>query len=163
MAADDYEDIPDIESLDDAELAALIRQELDDYPALDADRIELRVEGGRVLLSGRVGTERELQEFEHVLTDVIGIREVENDLVVDELVRQDNPEAADLAAAEHALDKGPTGAGADRTSDTAEHLMTDTAGEQFGTDDVSEAVERGYSYQPPTGPTQEGTRSREDH
>jgi hypothetical protein len=163
MAADDYEDIPDIESLDDAELDALIRQELNDYPDLDADLIDIRVEAGRVTLSGRVGTERELQEFEHVLTDVIGVREVENEIVIDELVRQDNPEAADVAAAEHALEKGPTGAGADRTTETAEHLMQDTAGEQYGTDDVSEAVERGYAYEPPTGLIQEGTRSRENH
>jgi hypothetical protein len=163
MAAHDYEDIPDIDSLDDEELGALIRQEYGEYPELDADLIDIRVEGGRVTLSGRVGTERELQEFEHVLTDVIGVREVENELVVDELVRQDNPEAADLAAAELAQEKGPTGAGADRTSETAEHLMRDTAGEQFGTDDVAEAVERGYAYHPPTGPIQEGTRSRENH
>jgi hypothetical protein len=163
MAAEDYEDIPDIDSLDDEELGALIRQELSDYPELDVDLIEIAVAGGRVTLTGRVGTERELQEFEHVLTDVIGIREVENELVIDELVRQDNPEAADVAATELALDKGPTGAGADRTSETAEHLMRDTAGEQYGTDDVGEAVERGYAYQPPTGPIQEGTRSRENH
>jgi hypothetical protein len=39
----------------------------------------------------------------------------------------------------------------------------DTAAEQFGTDDVTEAIERGYSYEAPHGPIQEGTESREEH
>src|SRR5690606_29904456 len=107
--AEDYEDVDDLESLDDGELRDLIMERLADYPALDTDLVDVRVEGGRVTLSGRVGTERELQEFEHVLTDVIGVPHVENEIVIDELVRADYPEAADEAAEVHALDKGPTG------------------------------------------------------
>jgi hypothetical protein len=162
MAAD-YEDLPDIDSLNDDELRALIEEQLQDYPELDTDLIELQVADGRVTLTGRVGTEGELQQFEAVLTDVIGIRDVANDLVIDELVRADYSEEADVANAQLASDKGSTGAGADRTEDSAEHLMQDTAGEQYGTDDVSEAVERGYAYDPPDRPIQEGSRSRENH
>ncbi|MGH7505435.1 MAG: BON domain-containing protein [Longimicrobiales bacterium] len=161
--AEDYEDIDDLESLEDGELRDLILERLNDYPALDTDLVEVAVADGRVTLSGRVGTERELQEFEHVLTDVIGVTRVENGIVVDELVRAEYPEPADEAAEVHAADKGPTGAGADRTEDSAEHLMRDTAAEQFGTDSVSEAVERGYAYDPPDQPIQEGTDSRENH
>ena len=37
-------------------------------------------------------------------------------------------------------------------------------GEQLhGTGNVSEAIERGYSYNPPTEPLQEGSEAREDH
>jgi hypothetical protein len=161
--AEDYEDINDIESLDDDELRDLIAERLEDYPDLDTDLVEVEVRAGRVTLSGRVGTERELQQFEQIISDVIGVPIVTNDLVVDELVRADYDDAADVAAEQHAASKGPTGAGADRTEDSAEHLMRDTAAEQFGTDDVSEAVERGYAYDPPDRPTQEGIRSRENH
>jgi phage terminase small subunit len=160
---EDYEDISDIETLTDHELRALIVEQLEDYPELDTDQVEVQVEEGRVTLTGRVGTEREQQEFEAIVTDVIGVRDVFNELVVDALVRADYSEAADVAAAQHAADKGPTGAGADRTEDSAEHLMQDTAAELFGTNDVSEAVERGYAYDPPDRPIQEGTRSRENH
>lgn len=161
--AEDYENLPDIDSLSDDELRALIEEQLGDYPELDLDLIELQVADGRVTLTGRVGTERELQQFEAVLTDVIGIRDVENELVIDELVRSDYSEAADVASAQLASDKGSTGGGADRTEDSAEHLMQDTAGEQYGTDDVREAIERGYAYDPPDRPIQEGSRSRENH
>jgi hypothetical protein len=161
--AEDYEDIPDIDSLNDDELRALIEEQLQDYPELDTDLVEFRVADGRVTLTGRVGTERELQQFEAVLTDVIGLRDVENELVIDELVRADYSEAADEASAQLAAEKGSTGGGADRTEDSAEHLMQDTAAEQYGTDDMREAIERGYAYDPPDRPIQEGTRSRENH
>jgi hypothetical protein len=161
--ADDYEDLPDIDSLNDDELRALIEEQLQDYPDLDTDLVEVEVADGRVRLTGRVGTEGELQQFEAVLTDVIGVRDVENELVIDELVRADYSEAADVASAQLASDKGPTGGGADRTEDSAEHLMQDTAAEQFGTNDMREAIERGYAYDPPDRPIQEGTRSRENH
>jgi hypothetical protein len=161
--ARDYENIDDLESLPDDELRAVIVERLSEYPELDVDLVDVRVEDGQITLSGRVGTEGELQQFEHVVTDVLGLTAVSNEIVVDELVRADYPEAADEAAVQRAMDEGPTGGHADRTSDTADHLLVDTAAEQFGTDDVGEAIERGYSYEPPTGPIQEGTESRETH
>ena len=83
----DYEDVDDIETMDDEELRDRILEEFEDYGDLDPDLVEVRVERGRVTLSGRVGTERELQQFEHVVTDVLGVRDVSNEIVVDELVR----------------------------------------------------------------------------
>ena len=53
--------------------------------------------------------------------------------------------------------------GANRTEDSAEHLLRDTASELLGTGDMREAIERGYSYNPPTEPIQEGSSSKEDH
>lgn len=160
--ADDYEDFYDIDSLTDPELEALVREELDEYPDLDASGLDITVSQGRVTVSGRVGTEAEYQQIEHVLTDVIGVP-VENEMVIDELRRHEQPLAADEANAQvYASGRGGRG-GADRTDDSAEHLLVDTGAEQFGTNDVGEAVERGYSYNPADTPTQEGTWSKEDH
>ncbi len=159
----DYEDVDGLHAMDDGELRERIVEELEDYPELDLDLVDVQVEDGFVTLTGRVGTERELQEFEHIVTDVLGISDVSNEIVVDELVRADYPEAADDAAIQHAFEQGSRGGGADRTEDTAEHLLTDTAAEQFGTDDLGEAIERGYTYNPPDHPIQEGSESRELH
>jgi hypothetical protein len=159
--ADDYEDFYDIESMTDEELEALVREQLGEHPDIDPAGLELAVSNGRVTLEGRIGTEAELQIIEHVLTDVIGVQ-VSNDLVVDELVRQEQPEGADVANA-RIYSRGQARGGADRTEDSAEHMLRDTAAEQYGTDDMGEAIERGHSYNPPDTPVQEGTRSRENH
>lgn len=159
--ADDYEDIYDLESMTDEEVEALVREQLEGHPDIDAAGLDLSVADGLVTLEGRIGTEAELQIIEHVLTDVIGV-EISNDLVVDELTRQEQPEGADAANA-RVYSKGAARGGADRTEDSAEHMLTDTAAEQYGTDDMGEAIERGHSYNPPDTPVQEGTRSREEH
>ena len=162
--AQDYEGIHDIESMDDGEIRELVEQELSETPDIDPDDVTVRVTEGRVTLEGRVGTEAELQAAEHVVTDLLGIKDVRNNLVVDELRRGEQSEAADFAAGDRSgrADAGSTAPG-DRTSDTAEHLMNNTAGEQFGTSDVSEAISEGLSYNPPDNPVQEGSWSRENH
>jgi hypothetical protein len=159
--ADDFENVYDLESLTDEDLQALVRQELAEYPDIDTDRLEIRAQDGQVTIGGRVGTEAEYQQIEHVLTDVIGVATT-NEMVVDALVRQTQPEAADEANMQ-VYSGGSGRGGADRTEDSAEHLLQDTAAEQFGTDDMSEAIDRGQSYNPPDAPVQEGTWSREDH
>jgi hypothetical protein len=159
--ADDYEDIYDIESMTDEEIGALVRDQLREHPDLDASGLDLSVSDGRVTLAGRIGTEAELQALEQLLTDVIGV-EVRNDLVVDDLVRQEQPEAADAANA-RIYGPGSARGGADRTEDSAEHLLNDTAADQYGTNDMGEAIERGQSYNPPETPVQGGTRNRENH
>ena len=160
----DFEGMYDVDSMDDGELKALIEQELAEHPDLGNDDVAIEVSSGRVRIEGRVGSEVEYQAIEHVITDLVGIKEVTNDLVVDALHRDEQPEAADDAAGARAArgDAGSDGAG-DRTSDEAQHLLQDTAGEQFGTSDMGEAIEQGYSYHPPDNPVQEGTWSRENH
>jgi hypothetical protein len=154
--AGDYEDFHDLDNLTDEELTQLVREEREDYPDVDPAGLEIRVSGGRVTLGGRVGTEAEYQVIEQVLTDVIGIADVTNELVVDPLTRSEQSEAADEANAQvYGTPRGQRG-GANRTEDSAAHLLDDTAAEQYGTSDPSEAVERGYSYNPPTRPVQEG-------
>lgn len=159
----DFEDATSREALTDEELGSLIGAQFSDYQHLDTDLVDVHVEAGRVTLSGRVGTEREYQQFEHVVTDVLGIRAVSNEIVVDELVRKQLSEEPEVAAAEHAAEEGSQSGSADRTSDTADHLLDDTAAEQFGTRDSSAAIERGQAYEPPSHPIQEGTESREQH
>jgi hypothetical protein len=162
--ARDYEDLHDIDALDDRELHDLIRQEMEDMPELDPDDVEVHVADGAVTLAGRVGTEQELQQVEALVADVLGIRNYRNELVVDELVRGEAPAAADVAVEERPIDVetqlGDTG---DRTSDTADHLIEDLEAESHGTQDPGKATERGLSYEPPTRPVQEGHRSAEDH
>jgi len=155
----DYEDLYDIENMSDDELRQLVLDELLGYPDVDVDYIEVSVRNGAVTLSGRVGTEQDLQRAEAVVTDVLGIENITNELVVDELVRAELDEAADDAHAQELETALSAGA---RTSDEASHLMENLDAEQFGTGDPQEAIERGTSYEPPDTPPQVGT-SRENH
>lgn len=160
--ARDFEDFYDIENMTDEELRILVREELDEYPDLDASGLDIAVRNGRVRVSGRVGTEAEYQQVEHILTDVLGV-ETRNEMVVDELTRIEQPAAADEANMRvYARPRGRRG-GADRTEDTSAHLLDDTGADQFGTADMGEAVERGYSWNPPDTPIQEGIENRENH
>lgn len=161
--ADDYENIFDLENMDDDELRELVYQEFREVPEIDPDLVDVVVEAGAVRVSGRVGTEQELQQVEHVLTDILGISRVSNDLVVDELVRAEAPEAADEEAAQDAGSDPLLGDGARRTEDSAKHLVSDPAAELYGTRDPQEAIGSGTTYDPPDRPVQEGTWSRENH
>jgi hypothetical protein len=160
MAGDDFYDL---ENMTDDELEALVREQLDEQPDLDPAGLEITASEGRVTIGGRIGTEAEYQAIERVLTDIIGIADVTNELLVDALTRVQQDDAADVANAElYDRPRGQRG-GADRTEDTAAHLLDDTGAEQYGTNDVGEAVERGYSYNPPDKPIQEGHWNKEDH
>jgi osmotically-inducible protein OsmY len=97
MATDDFQDIYDIDNLGDDDLKDLVLQELREYPEIDVDLIEVQVREGAIRLSGRVGTEQEVQQVEHVITDLLGVGQVANELVVDELVRGARSEGADDA------------------------------------------------------------------
>ena len=113
MAAD-YEDTFDLDDLNDQELRDLVRAQLDEYDTIDADNILVRVNDGEVVLSGRVGTGEEKEVAEQILTDVIGISRYRNELFVDELRRDEEPEAADDAIADaHSRGEDQLGGGAD--------------------------------------------------
>src|SRR5690606_39732453 len=117
--ADDYEDTFDLDDLSDQQLQQLVRSQREDYDTLDADNILVKVRGGEVRLSGRVGTGSEREIADHILSDVIGLTNFRNDLVVDEVRRDEEPEAADDAIAD-AQDRGEDqlGGDADMTTDT---------------------------------------------
>ena len=153
--AHDFENLHDIESLDDGELRELVRAHLSDTGGLDVDNITVRVTDGVVHLIGRVGTDGERRIAERAVTDGLGISRLSNDLVVDQLRRSEAPddaeEANELESTGDLLGDPP-----EQTSDTTEHLLEDEDGQLFGTGDVGEAIEEGVSYSPPDSPTPEG-------
>jgi hypothetical protein len=153
----DYEDIDEIDELSDGELRALVRDRLEEQVAFDPSDVDISVRGGVVRLSGRVGTEEELRIVEHVVTDVIGIKEVKNDLLVDPIRRAESPEAIDEHLADEELHEGILlGDRPGQEDPEAEHLQEDIRAEMFGTTDVHESIEEGIPWNPPDGPTPEG-------
>src|SRR5690625_3725493 len=91
----DFEDLYDLENLDDDQIHDLIIEELEEYGDIDVDLLEIDVLDGFVTLSGQVGTEYELQVVENVLTDILGIANYSNEIVIGGLVRFEQSEAAD--------------------------------------------------------------------
>jgi hypothetical protein len=155
--AHDYEDIHNIDQLDDGELRDLVREQLAAHNALDIDDITIQVDEGLITLSGRVGTDGERRIADHVLTDVLGIQEFTNDLVIDPLRRAESPIEMDAHLAEEERTAGLLlGDRAVPLNDEAEHLADAPETELAGTTDLQSAIERGASWNPPEGPTPEG-------
>jgi hypothetical protein len=155
--AQDFENTEDLEDLSDGELRALVRDRLEEQLAFDPDDVSIAVKDGVVRLSGRVGTEEELRIVEHVVTDVIGIQTVENNIVVDAIRRAESPVAID----EHLVDEDEhagllLGDRSRNEGPEAEHLQENLRSELFGTTDVQEAIEGAIPWTPPDGPTPEG-------
>ena len=177
--ADDYDNTDDLENLTDDELKTYIESELGSQGSIDARDVTVRVTAGAVSLEGRVGTEEELRIIDHVITDVIGLSDLNNELVVDDLRRAESPEAID----EHLVDESERGSImlGDRSlpfSPEAEHLGSasdveatlreqgladvDLGDSGEGTHDVSRAIEGGEPWIPPESPTPEGVSGQED-
>ena len=157
--AHDYENLHDIEQLDDRELRDLVREQLSEHGALDIDDITVTAVQNRITLAGRVGTESEKRIAEHVLTDVLGVKDYVNELMVDPIRRGESPVAID----EHLADE-------DRRSGTllgdvpvplspeAEHLAADFHHDLAGTTDYKQVMDDGMTWNPPDTPTPEGLR-----
>jgi hypothetical protein len=158
MAHDrDYENIHDIEQLDDRELRDLVREQLAAHSGLDIDDISVTAAQGSVTLAGRVGTEGEKRVAEHVLTDVLGITSFTNDLVIDPIRRAESPVDIDEHLADEDARAGTLlGDRAVPLSPEAEHLADAVESELGGTTDLQNAIERGIGWNPPEGPTPEG-------
>jgi hypothetical protein len=157
----DYEDMSSIEDMDDDELKEFIIDRLSEHNGLDTDDIEVEVENGMVRLSGRVGTEAELRMAEHVLTDVVGVTEIDNELVVDALRRPSTPMDIDDHDNEQEDVEGLLlGDRPPQDSDEV-HLARgdeDLNERLYGTTDVQNAIAHGTAYIPPESPTPEGMR-----
>lgn len=158
--ARDFENVDGLDDLSDRELRDLVRARLEEHNGLDIDDITVRAADGEVILEGRVGTDAERQIAEHVITDVIGITSVRNNLVVDAIRRAESP----LAIDEHLAEEHRTGGLVlgDRPvplSPEAEHLADDAEAELSGTTDVGKAIAEGTAWIPPEAPTQEGIDS----
>jgi hypothetical protein len=155
----DYEDMSSIEDMDDDELKDFVLDRLSEHEGLDADDIEVDVENGMVRLSGRVGTEAELRIAEHVLTDVVGVPEVDNELVVDAIRRATAPMDVEDETNEEDDTRGLM-LGEQPEQDTDEVIQArgdeDLDERMFGTTDVQESIAHGTAYIPPDSPTPEG-------
>jgi hypothetical protein len=155
----DFEDIFDLDDLSDQELRGLVRQELAKHDGIDADSIVVHVEAGLVRLSGRVGTDGERQIADHLLSDVIGLTNYENELVVDQIRRDEASEDAEEAASDRAEGSGePLGRPRSTTNDADDEDELDAR--LYGTHDVQAAIEQGTAWVPPEAPTQEGYSKR---
>ncbi len=163
--ARDFENLNDLDGLNDRELRDLVREHLRDHNGIDPDDITVRVSAGAVVLEGRVGTDAERRIAEHVLTDVAGIAAVQNNLVVDPIRRAESPLAMDDHLAEEERTEGLLlGDRAVPFSPEAEHLADAADEEVAGTTDVGKSIMEG-AWIPPESPTQEGIEgtSGEDH
>lgn len=85
-----------VAEMEDSELREFVWRHLGNYIALDAERIYVQVEDGAVRLIGRVGEEQESVIAEQVLTDILGLDNVDNQLIVDPVVRMDVDRPGDL-------------------------------------------------------------------
>lgn len=155
--AQDYENIDDTADMSDGELRAFVRDRLEEQLAFDPDDIEVAVRNGVVRLSGRVGTESEYRVVEHVVTDVLGLTEVKNELVVDPIRRAESPIAIDEHLADEDAHEGLLlGDRPGTDSPEADHLHEDVRAELFGTADVQKSIEGAIPWIPPESPTPEG-------
>lgn len=157
--AQDFENVFDLDDLSDEELRTLVREQLAQDDALDVDGILVHAKDGYVTLSGRVGTEGEKQIADHVLSDVIGLENFANDLIVDPVRRDEEPEAADEAVARAAArGEDPLLGGSDLsdTDDEAQRATDNDDASLFGTRDIESVMENGVPWIPPDEPTPEG-------
>jgi hypothetical protein len=168
--AGDFENIHDLSDLNDQELRDTVRSHLRAHNGIDADYISVDVKDGTVSLEGRVGTDYERRVAEHVLTDVLGIRNVRNGLVVQAMHRAESPNDIDEHLVEDERAEGLLlGDRAVPLSPEAEHAVEDLDARLYGTTDVGKAISEGTAWTPPESPTQEGLEgtgggtSGEDH
>jgi hypothetical protein len=156
-------DIFDFSGMTDDELYDVVVQELREHPEVDSEWVEVQVKDGHVTLSGRVGSDSEISVAEQVVTEILGLTEFTNELMVDELHRGETPEAADDAVAQDLEMGSQYGETNENQSDTAAHLVEDLEAQTYGTHSLSDAVNDGAAYSPPDRPTGEGYGSRESH
>jgi BON domain-containing protein len=169
--ASDFENIHDVGDLNDRELRDVVRSHLRAHNGIDADYITVLVENGAVVLEGRVGTDYERRTAEHVITDVLGIENVRNDLVVQAIHRaESSSDIEDVLVEEEREDGLLLGDRPVPLSPEAEHTKEDLDSRLFGTSDVGKAIADGTPWIPPESPTQEGlegtaggTTPGEDH
>lgn len=157
--ARDYENVHDIEDLDDRELREVILDHFRAHGLLDADDITVVAQDGRVTLDGRVGTEGERRVIEHVLTDVLGITEFENQVVVDAIRRGESPLDIDDHLADEERRAGTLlGDVPVPLSPETEYHARSADTDIAGTTDLQAAIAEGMTWNPPESPTPEGMR-----
>ncbi|HJQ12947.1 MAG TPA: BON domain-containing protein [Gemmatimonadaceae bacterium] len=158
----DYEDIRDTDDLSDNELRALVRDTFDQQLAFDPDDVQIGVRSGVVTLAGRVGTEEEFRIIERVVTDLVGLKNLNNGIVVDPIRRAESPEAIDEHLVDEEMHEGLLLGDMPRPEDPeAEHLHQNLKSELFGTTDVQSSIANGIPWNPPNAPTPEGVSGQD--
>ncbi len=160
--ARDFENAINLDQLDDGDIEELIRERLDEDADFNVDTVDVEVRDGHVTVEGRVGTDGERQHVDQVLS-FLGATDFDNNVVVDPNARAQRADAADDARAEDVAANAALGESGKTTTDTAEHLQPDDAGEMYGTRDPQTAIQEGKTYTPPEGPTQTGIEGGERH
>ncbi|HEY4734104.1 MAG TPA: BON domain-containing protein [Gemmatimonadaceae bacterium] len=159
----DYEDVEGIEDLSDNELRALIRDTFDQQAAFDPADVDIAVRSRVVTLSGRIGTEQEFRTVERLVSDIVGMPNVRNEMVIDPIRRAESPEAIDEHLADEDLHEGLLLGDRARPDDPeADHLREDRRAELFGTTDVQQSISGAIPWNPPDSPTPEGREGSED-
>ena len=159
----DYEDIRDTDDLSDNELRAQIRDTFDQQLAFDPNDVDIVVRAGVVSLSGRVGTDEELRIIDRVVSDIVGVKSVRNNVFVDPIRRAESPEPIDEHLVDEQLHEGLLLGDVPRPEDPeAQHLRENIRAELFGTTDVQQSISGAIPWNPPDGPTPEGTEGSED-
>jgi hypothetical protein len=155
--ARDFENIHNIEDLNDRELRGLVREHLAANNAIDIDDLTVEAVDGRVILGGRVGTDGERLVAEHIVTDLLGIRRVRNDIFVDPIRRATSPEEIDDHLADEDRREGLLlGDKPVPLSPEVEDTEPPIDADLFGTTDPHIAIADGTPWIPPEGPTPEG-------
>jgi hypothetical protein len=159
----DYEDIRDTDQLSDNELRALVRDAFEPQMAVDPDDVTISVKSGVVELTGRVGTDEELRIAERIVTDMVGLGKIRNNLFVDEIRRAESPEAIDEHLVDEQLHEGLLLGDKPRPENPeAQHRHENLRAELFGTTDVQQSISEAIPWNPPEGPTPEGIEGSED-
>ena len=154
----------DLTGMTDDEIYDVVVQHLGEYPELDMGWITVTVRDGKVTLSGRVSSDGEASIAGQALLDVVGVAELSNELIVDELHRGEAPEAADDAFVQDMeVDDQMGEPNLQYQSDTAAHLMESLEEQTYGTHDMGTAIQEGTSYEPPHRPVADGYGNREAH
>ena len=162
--ARDFEDVNDLDDLNDDELRGLVVEHLAAHNALDIDDLTVEAHNGKVILAGRVGTDGERLVAERVVTDVLGIREFsQRHLRRSDRAAQSAPKPPTKSIVEDDRREGLLlGDRPVPISPEAEDSRPSLDAELYGTTDVHIAIEDGTAWIPPESPTQEGLLDRGD-
>jgi hypothetical protein len=110
-----------------------------------------------------VGTDYERRVAERVVTDVLGIENVRNDLVVQAIHRVESSLDIDEHLAEEDASEGLLlGDRAVPLNPEDESVRDDLDARLYGTTDVGKAIADGTAWIPPESPTQEGLEGTAD-
>ena len=152
---DDYDNTEDIQNMTDGELKEYVIAELASQKTIDVTDVGVHVSNGIVCLEGRIGTEEELRIIDHVMTDLIGLTDVDNQLVLDEIRRAESPEPIDEhLATPQDFERTLVGQGLADVSNLED--------EDQGTREVQEAISEAEPWIPPESPTPEGVSGQGD-